>query len=302
VSVAGVIRVWGTDQVTALLTRWEQAFQKSHPRVHVEAHLTGSDVAMAGLYTGFADVAVLGRESTAVEDKAFEWIFRYPPSHVEIMTGSLDRPSQSPALIAFVHRDNPLSRLTLVQLDAIFGHERRLGAQRNVRTWGELGLTGEWADEFINLYADDVETGTGRFFQHTVLGDSRKMNWEHLTEFKTYDCGRRILQALGADRFGLAVTGWPSESMPQVKTLALARSAGDEFLSATRESLISRRYPLTRAVHAYFNRRPERPVDFVIGGFLRYILSREGQQAISDGADYLPLSAQIADSQLRKLD
>jgi len=112
VTLNEVITVWGTAQAQSLVRRWEVGFRKSHPSVHVESRLTGSDVGMAGLYTGFADLAVLGRECTAFESKAFEWIFRYPPAQIQIMTGSLGQAEQSPALIAFVHRDNPLAQLT----------------------------------------------------------------------------------------------------------------------------------------------------------------------------------------------
>jgi phosphate transport system substrate-binding protein len=301
VTAHDAIRVWGSGHLQVLVRRWEQGLKNSQPRVRVESRPTGSDVAMAGLYTGLADLAVLGRECTAVESKAFEWIFRYPPAHVQLTTGSLDRPGRSPALVAFVHRDNPLSQLTLVQLDAIFGHECLSGAQQNIRTWGDLGLQGEWAGRFIHLYAHDAESGTGRFFRRVVLRDSCKMNWEHLTEFNTPDAGDRILAAVAGDRFGLAMTGASGESVPQVKALALARGSGDEAVAATRESLISCRYPLTRAVYGYFNRRPDGPLEAGLGGFLRHALSREGQQPVA-GSDYLPLSPDTAREQLRKLE
>jgi phosphate transport system substrate-binding protein len=301
VTVSEVITVWGTARVQSLLRRWEAGFRKSHPRVHVESRLTGSDVGVAGLYTGFADLAVLGRECTAFESKAFEWIFRYPPAQIQIMTGSLGQVGQSPALIAFVHRDNPLAQLTLLQLDAIFGHERLGGARNSIRTWGDLGLPGEWSDKSINLYTHDTESGTGRFFRRAVLRDSSKMNWEHLTEFKEPDAGRRILEALAADKAGLAVAGAPSESVPQVKALALARAPGDEAIAASRESLISRSYPLTRALYACFNRPPTTSLAAGLNEFLRYVLSQEGQQAF-DGTGYLPLSPQIARQQLQELE
>jgi phosphate transport system substrate-binding protein len=297
-----VIRVWGTAQLQPVLQRWELGFRKLHPRLRIESRLTGSDVGVAGLYTGLADLAVLGRECTAFESKAFEWIFRYPPAQIQIMTGSLERVGQSPALIAFVHRDNPLAQLNLAQLDAIFGHERLGGARKRIRTWGDLGLPGVWADKSINLYADDVESGTGRFFRRGVLGNSAKMNWERFTEFKEPDAGRKILAALAADEAGLAVTGGSSEFVPQVKALALARDAGDEAVAASRESLISRNYPLTRAVYAYFNRPPGAPLDVRLNPFLRYVLSQEVQRDVVHGADYLPLSLQTARQQLQKLE
>jgi phosphate transport system substrate-binding protein len=298
VTAAEVLSVWGTAQAQSLIRRWDAGFRKSHPGVYVDSHLTGSDVGMAALYTGFADFAVLSRECTAFEHKAFEWIFRYPPARIQIMTGSLDRAGQAPALCAYVHRDNPLLRLTLLQLDAIFGHERLSGAPRRLRTWGDLGLSREWANRAINLYADDAESGTGRFFRHVVLGDSAKMNWEQLTEFKGPDASHRVLAALAADPSGLAMTGGSSALVPQVKVLALGRDVGQEAVAPSHESLISGRYPMTRAVYAYFNRRPGAPLNDSVNRFLRYILSPEGQREVVDSRDYLPLSPQTARQQL----
>jgi phosphate transport system substrate-binding protein len=302
VTLNEVITVWGTAQAQSLVRRWEVGFRKSHPGMHVESRLTGSDVGMAGLYTGFADLAVLGRECTAFESKAFEWIFRYPPAQIQIMTGSLGHAERSPALIAFVHKDNPLAQLTLVQLDAIFGPERLGGARNSIRTWGDLGLPGEWADKSINLYTHDAESGTGQFFRRVVLKDSAKMNWERLTEFKEPHAGRRILEALAADKAGLAVAGASNESVPSVKALALARDPREEAVAASRESLISCSYPLTRALYAYFKRPPNTSLAAGLNEFLRYIVSQEGQRDVVEDTDYLPLSPQTARQQLKKLE
>ena len=298
---SGVLRIAGNPEMTAVVARWSASFQKQHPGVQIETHLTGSDTGMAALYTGKADLALLGRAPTASEIQAFEWVFRYKPAQLEIMTGSLDRAGQSPALVLFVHRDNPLASLTLAQLDAIFGTEHRL-APADIRTWGQLGLTGEWADQPIHLYASDAMSGTGRFFRHVVLSDSRMMNWAQLTEFSdtgvpraaTHDAGRQIIAALAQDRYGLAVANFAFAS-DQVKPVAVGA------VSATRDTLINRQYPLTRAVTAWFNRKPDAPVDPLVAGFLRYILSLEGQQEITGASAYLPLTPDRAAEQARRI-
>jgi phosphate transport system substrate-binding protein len=303
---ANVIRIWGNSAMEPVVRRWEAGLRKRHPEARVELRMTGSDVGMAGLYTARADLALLGRDATAAEIKAFEWVFRYQPSRVEIMTSSLDRPGRSPALVAFVHRDNPLAKISLAQLDALFSEERLRGAGRGIRTWDDLGLAGEWAGKPVNLYTFDTETGTGRFFRNAVLHDSRKLNWERLTEFRdssslrdaTHDANRKILAALAGDPFGLAVASGPAPA--QVRALALADEGAGE-IAATRESLISRRYPLARAAYAYFNRKPGTRVDPKIDQFLRYVLSREGQQDVGDAEEYLALNPGTAREQLRNI-
>ena len=297
----GVIDVWGTQAAQPLVRRWELQFCKDHPNFHLLYHMTGSDIGMAGLYTGFADLAVLGRQCTPVESKAFEWIFRYPPTQLQILTGSLGQAGQSPALIVYVHRDNPLVRLTLTQLDAVFGHEHLGGAAQNIRTWGGLGLEGEWTDLPINLYANHAESGTATFFRQVVLQGSAKMNWDALREFSGRDASSRILTALAADRAGLAVTaGWGNSMPSRVRSVPLGRD-GNEVMTASHESLISRRYPLTRSVHVYFNRAPGRALDVRIEHFLRYILSERGQREVAIQGDYLPLNPRLADQQLQQL-
>lgn len=145
-AVEGVVRVWGNPETRPLLERWERAFLRAHPHVRFEHHLDGTDVGMAGLYTGQADLVLTGREATASEVKAFEWIYRYRPLGVEVATGSLDQPGRSPALVVYVHRDNPTRRLTLEQLDAAFSRERLRGAPGAATTWKDLGTGGEWSN------------------------------------------------------------------------------------------------------------------------------------------------------------
>ena len=296
-----VLRVSGNPEMAGLVGRWSAEFQRAHPGVRVEAHLTGTDTGLAALYTGKADLALLGRAPTPSETQAFEWIFRYKPAQVEVATGSLDRAGKSPALVLFVHRDNPLTLLTLAQLDAIFGTGHRL-APADIRTWGQLGLTGEWADQPIHLYAPDAMSGTGRFFRHVVLNDSRMMNWTQLREFadtaaplhRTHDAGRQIIAALAQDRFGLAVASLDCATGP-VRPVPLT-------VAATRDTVISREYPLSRAVIACYNHKPRSPADPLVREFLGYILSPAGQLAVTDDNGYLPLSAGLAAGQLAKLE
>lgn len=304
-----VIRIQGNAEMLALVRRWTAGFNAQQPAVRLEASLTGSDVAMAALTTGQADLALLGRDAAAQEVKAFEWIFRYRPARIEIMTGCLDRPGRSPALVFQVHRDNPLSQLTLAQADALFSVERLRGAPATLRTWGDLGLTGEWAAQPIRLYAPDTESGTGRFFRAAVLGDSRKLDWERLTEFTdtarfenpSHDASSRIITALAGDRYGLALAGVMADNAA-VKTLRLGADDGSAPVAVTAENVASRRYPLARPVYAYFNRGPGEVLDPLLAKFLDYLLSGDGQEAVRQDGAYLPLPAALAAAQAHRLE
>ena len=303
-SASGVIRLWGNAALAPVVARWQASFQRSFPPARLEPHLTGSDVAMSALATGAADLALLGREPTAAEVKAFEWIYRWRPMRLEVLTGSLATPGRSPALVVFVHRDNPLAGLTLVQLDALFGAERLRGAPARLATWGQLGLGGEWAARPIHLLAPDTESGTGRFFRAASLGDSRRLHWDALREFSdtpgappAHDAAQKILAALAADPLGLAVASLPADAARlAVKPVAL------DGVAATRETVAARAYPLARPVVALVNRAPGQPLDPLLREFLRHALGPEAQREAALASGCLPLPAELAREQLKKLE
>ena len=291
-----------------VIRAWEDGFRRCHPQVRFENRLMGTGTAVAGLYTGAADLAFLGREISPVESMAFAWEFRYKPAAVAVMNGSLDLPGKSHALAVWVHRDNPLSQMTLAQLDGIYGTERRRGAPKDFRTWGDLGLTGEWAGRPIHAYGYDVETGTGAFLREKVLGGSRKWNWAALREFKrrmqpdgsVLTADRQIVDAVSGDRFGIGVANLPDPGT-QVKEVALANGDGKAFLP-TRENVITRRYPLARTVWVSLNRAPGQLFDPRVKEFLAYVLSPEGQGDVARDGGYLPLAADTAAAERRSLD
>jgi phosphate transport system substrate-binding protein len=306
-SVSGTIRISGDEFMSAVTKNWADEFRKHHPEVRFEIKLMGTATAMPAIYTNQADLALLGRENNTTDDNGFLHVLHYPPLRFELMTGSLDVPGKSYALAIFVHKDNPLSKLTMAQLDAIFGCEHRNGLD-NIRTWGQLGLIGEWKDKPINLYSYDAETGTGLFFLHAALADSRKMNWKNLKEFKdikspngsTYEGGQQIIDALQRDRFGLAVSSLRYANA-QVRTVAIAAKDGGPYYLATKENLITRQYPLTRVTYAFINQPPGKPFDPKVKEFLRFVFGPEGQADILKDDGYLPLSQEAILQQLKKL-
>jgi phosphate transport system substrate-binding protein len=294
----GVIRVWGNPRIGVLARRWASAFRASHPQVRIELHMTGSDTAMAGLYTGQADIALLGRTATASETKAFEWVFRHPPTRVQILRGSLDRQGKSPALVAFVQRENPLAQINIAQLAGLLLHRPVAGAYP-IRTWGQLGLRGKWSRRPVDLYIPDTESGTGRFLREAVLGGSALLEWRRVTEFSVEDengssreARTRILSALAHDRYGLALASLPHGDWP-VKPLRLAARAGGPYYAPTRASIVDGRYALGRAVYAYFN-SAEQDLEPAVREFVQYIDSPDGQALVQPGDGYLALTGAAA--------
>jgi phosphate transport system substrate-binding protein len=303
-----VIRIWGDPGLADLAGIWEAAYVRRHPEIRFENRLVSTAMAMPGLYTGIADLAFLGREPDVEDHDGFVHVRAYEPLRLEIATGSLASPGKSPALAVLVRAGNPLARLTLAQLDALFGSERRRGGPP-VRTWGDLGLGGAWAGRPIHLYTYDVTSGTGQYFLSAVLRGSHKLNWSRVTELAdrarpdgtVEPADARILAALRADPDGLAV-GSLAGADRGVRPVALASRAGGPFVLPTPRTLADRSYPLTRIALAFVNRLPGSALNPKVRSFLEYIYSPAGQQAIGAEGAFLPLAPPTLREQQRQLE
>ncbi len=310
--VAGVIRLWGHgspahDFMGKLVGAWEEGFARYQPEVRFDYRMYGTASSIGALYTGAGDLAIRGEEIHPFEAAAFTRVKHYPPFGVEIATGSLDVRNMDFAFVVFVHKDNPLTRLSLEQLDAILGAEHRRG-ERNIRTWDELGLTGDFAGRPIQVYSWRLDDDFSSFLEEAVLGGSHRWNcgireFAHVTraDGSIYDSGQQILDALGRDRYGIAISNLRYRTAA-VRPLALAARREGPYYEATKANLIERRYPLTRFIPAFVDREPGKPVEAKVKEFLRYILSREGQGDIVRAGGYLPLSAAAVREQLHKLE
>jgi phosphate transport system substrate-binding protein len=301
---AGTLRIWGDPAMSSVVLAWEQRFHRYHPEVQFATRLMGTDTAMPGLYTGVADIALFGRESNQTENDGFLHTLQYKPLQLRLMTGSLDAPGKSYALALFVHKDNPLEKLTVAQIDSIFGCGQP-GESAPARTWGDLGRGGEWKDKPIHLYTFDTESGTGLFLQHKLQGESKKMNWPVIREFPdtrrtdgtSYEAGEQTMDALLRDREGLAVSSMRYANS-NVKAVALAATSESAYVQASRETLIDGSYPLTRMTYAFVNQPPGQSVSPLVKEFMRFVYSEEGQEMIERSHSFLPLTKEDAAKQL----
>lgn len=302
--VTGTLIVWGNDGMVALAKRWEDGFHKYQPEIQFEDHLYSTATGIGGLYAGHADLAYMGRDMWPNENLGFSKTFGYDPTRFVAATGAYDVEGKTFPMVVFVNKDNPIKGLTLQQLDAAFGTERKLGATKNIRTWGDLGLTGDWADKPVHLYAYANDSGFGVFFSGATMGGSSKWNCD-IRQFENINdstgktitqAGRQIITALAADKYGLAYSGIRYLTS-EVKSLPIAVRAGTPYIAPTHENVVNRTYPLLRDIPIYINRAPGKPIDPKVREFLSYILSREGQEVISHEGDYLPLTFDLVQQQ-----
>lgn len=317
VHITGVLRSCGNPQMGALLQRWQAGFKRLQPDVQFANDLKSTASGMYGLDMRAADFALMGRAVFPYERYGIyerSWVY---PVAIEVATGSADALHQSPAYAIFVHKDNPLARLTVRELDGIFGAERGGGwnaltwdtsvartAKDDLRTWGQLGLKGEWAAKPIHAYGQaGLGAGAITFFQSRVFGGGETWN-EGLRE---YADGKQMLVDLSRDPFGIAYAPLAYATV-DVKALPLAETSAGPFVSLTRDSVADRSYPLHRPVYIYYTMdNPNTELTPTLGDprvkeFLRYILSREGQQAVAAEGSYLPLPLAVVREQQKKIE
>jgi phosphate transport system substrate-binding protein len=325
-SVSGTIRNFGFG-LGGVLKLWEQAFVKLQPGIRFDDKLPTSDAAIPALVTGATDLAPDGGEPIITETLSFYETFGYDLTSVTVASGAYDVEGRSNGIVIYVNQDNPIGKLTLKQLDGIFGAERTgglagfkwmlsngRGREANIRTWGQLGLTGEWADKPIQTYGH-APSGTARFFQLKVLHNSDKWNPNYREYVETGSKmigtddpeqrgGLRHMLAdeLAHDKYGIAWTVAPqARNVAGIKPLAVAERDGGTYVAPSRESFQSRSYPLVRSIYIYLNRAPKQSLDPKLKEFLRFVLSREGQEIVAKDGNYLPLPAAVVREQLAKL-
>ena len=284
--VSGNVNSVGSDTMNNLMTLWAEAFLKIYPNVKVQVEGKGSSTAPPALIAGTSQFGPMSRAMRPTEVDQFESKYGYKPTQLRT---SYD------ALAVYVNKDNPLEKLTLAQVDAIFSKTRRRGHKQNVTTWGQLGLTGDWASRPISLYGRNSASGTYGFFKEHALG-----NGDYKDTVKEQPGSASVVQGVTEDRFGIGYSGIGYKTSG-VKVVSLAEKEGGAFSSGGYDDVRSGKYPLNRFLYLYINRAPGKPLDPVVKEFCKLILSKEGQEVvIKDG--YLPLPAEIVREELAKLE
>ena len=324
--VSGTIRMWGSNYFTdsPLADYWIEEFQKYQPDVKFALHLKTTLHAIPGLIFGMSDIGPMGRQITWDELLSYQRERNHLPIGIVAVTGSYDVSGWNPPIGVYLHKDNPLSKLSLQQLDGIFGAQRSgawrelvwdkslaRGPEKNIRTWGQLGLTGEWANKPIHVYGYNLQFHFPQEIESRAFGGvSGKWN-ENLIEYDNLAqpdgsfklAGQLMLEDLAKDPYGIVYcAGGNAWLTPQVKPIALSVKTGDPAYELTLENVRERKYPMYADVFFYIDRDPKKPVDPKVKEFLRYILSSEGQTQVMRDGKYLPLTAETVRAQLKLLE
>jgi len=304
--IHGVIRIHGTELTQHLIHGWEDAFLKLHPLVRFGDYMLPSG--FSGLLAGTADINVMGHTAWRSDIKAFEEAFGYDPFEVMFATGGFNRrKGNTPAAIIFVNKANPITKLSLGQLDGIFGAQRTggwngtrwstasaRGPEEDIRNWGQLGLGGEWKDKPIHIFGIDATLSNwSELIQRIVFKGGDKWN-PALNEIVRggveVPADAQIVSSVADDPYAIGFNLMRVvEQNAGVKALAIAAKDGEPAIMPTAQSCYDRTYPLVNAVYLYLNRPPGKPLNPRLLEFLKFVLSRDGQQIVVDDGMFIPL-------------
>jgi phosphate transport system substrate-binding protein len=283
--VSGSISSIGSDSLNNLMTLWAESFNKFYPNAKIQIEGKGSSTAPPALISGTAQLGPMSREMKGTEVDAFEKRYGYKPTPIRT---SVD------ALAVFVNKDNPIKCLSIAQVDAIFSKSRRHGGKEDIKTWGQLGLTSDWASKPISLYGRNSASGTYGFFKEHSL-----KNGDFKDEVKEQPGSASVVQGVTVDRYGIGYSGI-GYATAGVRTVPLSEKDGGRCVEATADNSYSGSYPLARFLYVYVNKAPGKGLDPLTREFVKLIVSRDGQEAvIKDG--YFPIPASIAKEELAKV-
>ncbi len=244
----------GSDTMVNLALAWAETYRQLHPEISVAVTGGGSGTGIAALINGTVDMANASRRIKEEERTEAEANGVEPVEH--IVAGD--------AIAIVVHPSNPVDRLTIPQISAIFAGE--------ITNWSEVG--GE--DRPIVLLSRESNSGTHVFFLEQVVRQGDK---EDRTLFSpntllmpssegiSFEV-RQNPNAIGYDGLGYVT--------PDQKVIAVAPAEGGSYVLPSVETVRDGSYPIARGLYIYTSGQPQGAVR----DYLAWIMGPEGQAIV----------------------
>jgi len=281
--ISGNLSSVGSDTLNNLMTLWSEKFKQFYPNINIQVEGKGSSTAPPALISATAQLGPMSRAMKQKELDAFESKFGYKPTPVRVAVD---------ALAVFVNKDNPVKGLNLKQVDSLFSKSRRRG-HKEVETWGDLGVTGNWASRPISTYGRNSASGTYGFFKKLVMKKG-----DYKDEVKEQPGSASVVQSVSVDPFSAGYSGIGYKTA-SVRALPLSET-GTNFVEPSAQNALTGEYPLARFLYIYVNKAPGKPLDPMTQEFVKMILSKEGQQVVVKGG-YFPIAKAVTDEDIKKI-
>lgn len=283
-NLTGTLNAIGSDTMNNIVANWGEAFGRLYPGVKVQVEGKGSSTAPPALIAGSAQLGPMSREMKDTEVNSFEGKFGYKPLRLRTC---LD------ALAVFVNKDNPISSLTMKQVDSIFSSTRKANGD-DITAWGQLGLGGDWASAPLTLYGRNSASGTYVYFKEKAL-----LKGDFKDGVKEQPGSAGVVDGISQDKFGIGYSGI-GYLTSGVKVLGLALKEGGTVYQPTLGNVKAEAYPLGRFLNVYINKAPNTALAPEIREFFRFVYSKQGQEIVAKEG-FLPLSEKDAGAERAKV-
>ncbi len=277
-NASGKIVSIGSSALTQMLNRWSDDFKRIHPAIEFEVIGGGSGSAPPALLEGKADLAPMSRPMNANEIAAFRAKFGYEPTQITV---GID------ALAVFVSKNNPLKKISLRDLDALYSLSRKRGGAP-IATWGQLGLDGEWATQPIRVFGPNSGQGMYALFRADVL-----QGGEYRYDMRSEPVASAIVQGVAADDLAIGFASHVFTSA-RARAVAVSETPDGNAVLPTQAAAASGEYPLARKLYIYINRKPSTTLPTALAEFIKYVCGKQGQ-SVSVELGHFPLNAILAE-------
>jgi phosphate transport system substrate-binding protein len=283
--IAGQIKSVGSDTLNSATELWAKEFGERYPEVKIIIEGKGSATAPPALLDGTSQFGPMSRSMTSAESETFEKKYGYGVSNLAVAVD---------ALAVYVNKDNPIRCLTMEQLDRIFSSTRKGSGGKSIDTWGDAGLTGEWATKPISIYGRNDISGTYEFFREIAL-----YSGDYKPEVKQQPGSEAVVRGVAGDKFAIGYSGIGYKT-DGVRTVPLAITFGRACYDTSAEATYSGNYPIARYLYIYFNKKPNEQIDPLRGEFIKYILSKDGQTQ-TEKSGFYPIANEVREKELKRL-
>jgi phosphate transport system substrate-binding protein len=284
--ISGNLSSVGSDTLANLMTLWAEDFKRVYPNVNIQIQAAGSSTAPPALTEATSNLGPMSRKMKSKEVAAFEDRYGYKPFAIPV---AID------ALAVYVNKDNPIKGMTIPEVDAIFSSTRKCGHDKDVSSWGDLAMSGNWKKRNIQIYGRNSVSGTYGYFKKKALckGDYKNNVNEQPGSASVVQSVSTSLNGIGYSGIGYKTSG--------VRAVPLAKKAGKDYIKATPDNAVKGTYPLSRFLYVYVNKHPNKPLAPLEKEFLKMVLSKRGQEVvIKDG--YIPLPAKVIEKYRKQIE
>lgn len=282
--VSGSITSVGSDTLANLMTSWSVEFRQLYPQVKFQIQASGSSTAPPALTEGTANIGPMSREMKTTEISYFSRKHSYQPFVVKVAVD---------AIAIFVDSSNPIEHLTLAQIDSVFSATRYCGSVNQVAYWQDLGVMSDYRRIKVKVFGRNSVSGTYGLFKKLALCDG-----DFKATVNELPGSSSVVQSVAYSNGAIGYAAYGHKTAA-VKALSIANDKG-EFIPANSTTIANSEYPLTRFLYLVVNKSPEKPLPLLEQEFLRFVLSKSGQQLVRQEG-YVSIPKPLIERQLKVL-